>query len=498
MPFHALGIGPPLTDTLRRLGFEVPTPIQEKAIPAILEGRDVVGAAQTGSGKTAAFLLPSLHRLMQKPSDGSTRLLVLVPTRELATQVHTVATELAEGSGIRSMPVYGGVAMEGQAAALRTGTDVIIATPGRLLDHAGRGTTRFKGLEVLVMDEADRMLDMGFLPDIRRILAVLPRDRQNLLFSATMPPDVAELVKDLLKDPVRVQVGPVRTTAVPIGITHAIFPVPERRKTALLEVLLRRGGMSSVLVFTRTKVRADRLCRDLDRLRFPVGIIHGDREQKERERELAAFMDGYVHILVATDIAARGLDVEGITHVVNYDFPRTPDDYLHRVGRTGRADAKGDAFTLLSPEEEREVAAVERKMGASIPRVTLPEFDYSGDGGGSREGPVRGRRGSGGGGSRHGPSRGSRDGSHGSPRGGSRGGSSGGGRGRRSGSVSRSTGRSSGMPSAPKPAESFGPPPEGGTAPASPPAKSPPPSGGGSGGRSRGRRPRGRGGRGRK
>jgi ATP-dependent RNA helicase RhlE len=390
VPFHSLGLGPPLTDTLRRLGFDSPTPIQEQAIPFILAGRDVVGSAETGSGKTAAFLLPAMARLLRGKNAGATRVLILVPTRELAMQVFTVAQELAAGTGIGCIPVYGGVGLEGQAPALRSGVDIVVATPGRLLDHAGRGYTRFRSLEVLVLDEADRMLDMGFLPDIRRILATLPNERQTLLFSATMPREIVELSRDILRDPERIRVGPLRTTSAPVGITHAIFPVPAHRKTALLEVLLRREGMTSVLVFTRTKHGADRLSRELARSGFETGVLHGDRSQAERERDLGAFMDGYLKVLVATDVAARGLDVEGITHVINYDFPRSPEDYLHRVGRTARMKAKGDAFALVAPEEEGEVAGVEREMGVSIPRVTLPEFDYAGRSGG---GQGRGGRG---------------------------------------------------------------------------------------------------------
>ncbi len=408
MPFHALGLAPPLTDTLRRLGFEQPTPIQVRAIPPILAGRDVVGSAETGSGKTAAFLLPTMTRLMAGKAAGGTRMLILVPTRELAVQVHTVAAELAAGTGLGCVPVYGGVGLEGQSPALRTGVDIVVATPGRLLDHMGRGTTRFRTLEVLVLDEADRMLDMGFLPDLRRILALLPNERQTLLFSATMPRGIVELSRDILREPERIRVGPPRTTSAPVGITHAIFPVPANRKTALLEVLLRREGMTSVLVFTRTKHGADKLAHELGRAGFETGVLHSDRTQADRERDLSAFMDGYLKVLVATDLAARGLDVEGITHVVNYDFPRSPEDYLHRVGRTARATAKGDAFALVSPEEEGEVAGVEKEMGVSIPRVTLPEFDYAGRSGPGRRGP--------GGGQRHGP-----PGGRGGPSGGGRG-----------------------------------------------------------------------------
>jgi ATP-dependent RNA helicase RhlE len=331
-----------------------------------------------------------MTRLVAGKNAGGTRMLILVPTRELATQVYTVAVELAAGTGLGCVPVYGGVGLEGQAPALRTGTDIVVATPGRLIDHAGRGYTRFRALEVLVLDEADRMLDMGFLPDIRRILAMLPNERQTLLFSATMPPEIVSLSKDILRDPERIRIGSSKTTVAPVGITHAIFPVPPHRKTALLEVLLRREGMTSVLVFTRTKHGADRLSRELARSGFEVGVLHGDRSQQERERDLAAFMDGYLKVLVATDVAARGLDVEGITHVINYDFPRSPEDYLHRVGRTARAQAKGDAFALVTPEDAGEVAGVERIMGVSIPRVTLPEFDYAGRSSGGGHGGSRG------------------------------------------------------------------------------------------------------------
>jgi ATP-dependent RNA helicase RhlE len=480
LAFHQLGLTPPLTDTLRRLGFERPTPIQEKAIPPVLAGRDVVGSAETGSGKTAAFLLPSLQRLLTTPKPGGTRVLVLVPTRELATQVHTVATELAAGTGIGCVPVYGGVPIEGQAPGLRSGVDIVVATPGRLLDLAGRGSTRFRELEVLVLDEADRMLDMGFLPDIRRILWMLPKTRQTLLFSATMPPEIVELAGEIMREPERIRVGHPRTTSAPVGITHAIYPVPSHRKTALLTVLLRRGGMSSVLVFTRTKAGAEKLARELSRAGIGIGVMHGDRSQTERERDLASFMDGYVKVLVATDVAARGLDVEGITHVINYDFPRSPEDYLHRVGRTARARAKGDAFALVSPEEEGDIAAVEREMGASIPRVTLPEFDYSGrgappSGGGGSSGGRGGRGGDarrgGGGGGHGGESRGGRGGRPSAPRGGG----------------ARPEPRPA--PSATPAHDHFGPPPDG-ASPPPPPAPSggaAPPREGGSRGRRRGR-----------
>jgi len=392
VPFHTLGLGPPFTDTLRRLGFERPTPVQERAIPCVLAGRDLVASAETGSGKTAAFLLPILSRLLAGRRPGGTRVLVLVPTRELVVQVRTVALELSAGTSLGCATVYGGVGMEDQGKALRGGVDIVVATPGRLLDHAGRGATRFHHLEVLVLDEADRMLDMGFMPDVRRILALLPKTRQTLLFSATIPPEIATLSREVLRDPERIRVGHARKHSVPVGITHAVFPVPAHRKTALLTVLLRRGGMTSVVVFTRTKHRADRLTKALHREGFATGALHGDRSQGQRERTLAAFRARKITVLVATDLAARGLDVEGISHVVNFDFPPAPEDYIHRVGRTARADARGDAFALVSPEEMGAVGLVEREMGADIPRVTLPEFDYAaappaGPPGSGRRGP---------------------------------------------------------------------------------------------------------------
>jgi ATP-dependent RNA helicase RhlE len=400
MPFASLGITPPLSDILRGHGFEKPTPIQEQAIPAVLAGKDLVASAETGSGKSAAFLLPILTRILREKRPGGTRALILVPTRELAIQLRTVALELSEGTSIGVAAIYGGVGMGDQTKALRGGVDIVVATPGRLLDHANRGAPKFQTLETLVLDEADRMLDMGFIPDIRRILKLLPTTRQTLLFSATMPREIVDLSREILRDPERIKVGHAKKAAVPVGITHAIFPVPAHRKTALLAVLLRRGGVNQAIVFTRTKHRADRLKRALDTHGFEAGVMHGDRTQGQREKTLDAFRQGRVKVLVATDLAARGLDVEGISHVVNFDFPKTPEDYLHRVGRTARAEAKGDAFALVAPEEMKEVHAVERVLGTSIPRVTLPEFDYSvpappghpGGGGGGHAGGHGGPR----------------------------------------------------------------------------------------------------------
>ncbi len=397
VPFTALGLPEPLASTLLRLGFVRPTPVQERAIPALMAGRDVVASAETGSGKTAAFLLPIFTRFLSVKRPGGTRALVLVPTRELAAQVRTVALELSEGTSIGCASVYGGVGMDEQSRALRAGVDLVVATPGRLLDHAGRGATHFHRLEFLVLDEADRMLDMGFLPDIRRILAMLPKSRQTMLFSATMPGPIVDLAHEVLRSPERIRVGHPKRSTSPVGITHALYPVPQHRKAPLLVILLRRAGVGPVLVFTRTKRRADRLVRVLVREGFDCAAMHGDRSQGQRERALAGFRAGRVKVLVATDLAARGIDVEGISHVINFDFPVTPEGYLHRVGRTARAEAKGDAFTLVSREEEEHVGPVERELGMLLPRVTLPEFDYAappepGSAGGGGGGRARGGR----------------------------------------------------------------------------------------------------------
>ena len=372
-PFDRFGLDPALVRAVRALGYEAPTPIQREAIPPILASRDVIGTAQTGSGKTAAFLLPILQRLMHKPP-GRTRALVLSPTRELAAQTEAAFRGFAKGTRLRAHAVYGGVGMAPQEHALRGGVDVVVATPGRLLDHMGRRNADFRGLEVLVLDEADRMLDMGFLPDVRRIVDALPRERQTLLFAATMPPEIEALSRTIMRNPVRIAVSPPYRP--PPTIRHEVFPVPQHLKTALLVRLLGREDMMSVLVFVRTKRRADRVARQVAQDGFPVARIHGDRTQSQREMALEGFRSGRHQILVATDVAARGLDVEGITHVINYDVPPVPTDYVHRVGRTARMEAAGEAITFVAPEEETDVRGIERALGRSIPRVTLPDFDY--------------------------------------------------------------------------------------------------------------------------
>src|SRR2546426_10107635 len=396
-PFDHLGLDPALVKAVDAIGYEAPTPIQREAIPPILGGRDVIGTAQTGSGKTAAFLLPILQRLMKQPA-GKTRALVLSPTRELAAQTQAALAPLAKGTRIRGAAVYGGVGMAPQEHALRGGVDVVVATPGRLLDHMERRNVDFRGLQVLVLDEADRMLDMGFLPDVRRIVNSLPRDRQTLLFSATMPPEVEGLARSIQRDPIRIAVSPPHRP--PPTIRHEAFPVPQHLKTSLLIRLLGREDMLSVLVFVRTKRRADRVARQVHDAGFPVARIHGDRSQSQREAALDGFRDGRHQILIATDVAARGIDVLGITHVINYDVPAVPTDYVHRVGRTARADAEGEAITLVAPEEENDFRSIEHVLGRSIPRVTFPDFDYRAEpppkprGAGARSGPYRpGRQG---------------------------------------------------------------------------------------------------------
>ena len=374
MPFSRLPLHPDLLKAVKELGFQRPTPIQEQAIPPAVEGRDLIACAMTGSGKTAAFLLPILHRLGPK-TRGVTRALVLTPTRELAAQIHAHLEELATHSPVNGAAVFGGVGMGAQEHALRSGTDVIVATPGRLLDHMGHSYTRLGGLEVLVLDEADRMLDMGFLPDIRRILRQLPHKRQTLLFSATIPQAIAQLAREMMRDPVIINVE--RRSVPAVGIRQAVYPVRRELKAALLAELVARNLVADAIVFTRTKHRANRLAQFLERRGVETGRIHGNRTQGQRTAALAGFKAGRHQILVATDIVARGIDVEALGHVINFDVPADPDSYIHRVGRTARAESTGDAFTFVAPEEETDLRAIERVLGRTLPRVTLPEFDYS-------------------------------------------------------------------------------------------------------------------------
>jgi len=374
MPFSPLGLHPDLLRGVRELGFTRPTPIQQAAIPPALEGRDVLAGAMTGSGKTAAFLLPILHRLAARPR-GTTRALVLTPTRELAAQIAEHLEALAVHTPLSGAAVFGGVGMGPQEHALRRGVDVVIATPGRLLDHLRFPYARLQGLEVLVLDEADRMLDMGFLPDIRRILRHLPAQRQTLFFSATLPPPIVALARQMLHDPATIDIE--RKAAPAVGITHAAYPVSAELKSALLVELMKRGQLRSVLAFTRTKHRANRLADYLLRNGVSAGRIHGNRSQAQRTQALGSFKAGTFPVLVATDIAARGIDIDALSHVVNFDVPSSPEDYVHRVGRTARAEAKGDAFLFVAPEEESNLRGIEKAIGRRFPRVTLPGFDYT-------------------------------------------------------------------------------------------------------------------------
>ncbi len=373
MPFAPFGLHADLLRGTRELGFTRPTPIQTEAIPPAVEGKDVLACAMTGSGKTAAFGLPILNRLISKPR-GVTRALILTPTRELAAQIEEHLNALAMHTPLSAAAVFGGVGMGPQEHAFRRGTDVIVATPGRLLDHLRQPYAAMKGLEVLVLDEADRMLDMGFLPDIRRVLKHLPAKRQTLFFSATMPGPIVTLSREMLHQPVLINLE--RKSAPAVGITQAAYPVAQELKSALLAELVKRGEIRSVIVFTRTKHRANRLSEFLTRNHIENGRIHGNRSQSQRTQALEGFKEGRFPVLVATDIAARGIDIEALSHVVNFDVPASPEDYVHRVGRTARAEQTGDAFLFVSPQEEDSLRDIERSIGKRLPRITLPGFDY--------------------------------------------------------------------------------------------------------------------------
>jgi len=385
MNFDDFDLHPTLRRGISDLGFSEPTPIQASALPPGLAGRDVLACAMTGSGKTAAFVLPILQRLGLRPSR-STRALVLTPTRELAAQVHEHLVDLGRHTPITAATVFGGVKPAPQERALRSGVNVVVATPGRLLDLMQYPWARFDRLEVLVLDEADRMLDMGFLPDVRRILDRLPRRRQTMLFSATLPRPIVALSRDMLVEPARLNVD--RPAAPATGVAQEILPVPEKLKARLLLELLRRDEVSTALVFTRTKHRANRLARYLAEAGVNCDRIHGNRSQPQRQAALSAFKDGRLRVLVATDIAARGIDVAALPHVVNFDIPHQPDDYIHRVGRTARACTTGVALTFASPSESQELAAIERAVGRSLRRRRLEGFDYRAEPGWRLEVPI--------------------------------------------------------------------------------------------------------------
>jgi ATP-dependent RNA helicase RhlE len=370
--FDTFSLDPRLCEAVRALGYTSPTPIQQRAIPTVLDGRDVIGLAHTGTGKTAAFALPILQRLIGRPR-GHLRALVLAPTRELAEQIHQAFTAFARRTGLRSATVYGGVPLPSQARSLR-GADIAVACPGRLLDQMAARALDCRQLEMLVLDEADRMLDMGFLPDIRRIVRQLPPTRQTLLFSATMPEDVRRLTRDLTRDAVTVQVDRPAPAAT---VSHAVYPVEAHRKTDLLKVLLERLDTGSVLVFTRTKHRTRRLASQLAAAGHATAALQGNLSQHQRQRAIAGFRDGSVRVLVATDIAARGIDVSTVSHVINYDVPDTFDAYVHRSGRTGRAERTGDAFTFAAREDASTVRTIERALGAPLERRHVEAFDYA-------------------------------------------------------------------------------------------------------------------------
>lgn len=366
MSFNKFAIHPKCLQVIETQGLTKPTPIQREAIPVALEGKDVIAVAQTGTGKTLAFTLPSVTRLA-KGKRGRTRMLVLTPTRELAQQVEKVIAPMARQIGLRSVCVFGGVGMHPQTRALQSGTEIVIATPGRLLDHISRGNVKFDALSILVLDEADRMLDMGFLPDIRKIVGRLPADRQTLLFSATFPNDIRRLAADFQRDPQRIEVGavskPVET------VRQGLYTVDPNEKTKLLSSILKQSDVKSAIVFLRTKHRTDRVAHVLNKKGFNAQAIHGGRTQSQRDKALDRFRRGKSNVLVATDVAARGIDIQGVTHVVNYDIPGSFDDYLHRIGRTGRANELGDAITFVSPQEHRDLSTIEQGLGRNLPRT---------------------------------------------------------------------------------------------------------------------------------
>ena len=372
MNFEQFSFDQRIVARIKAVGYTTPTPIQQQAIPMVLKGRDVMGLAQTGTGKTAAFMLPILQRLTQGPLR-RVRALIIVPTRELAEQIYQVSLDLGKNTNVRSVSVYGGVSKVSQVSRLRSGVEIVIACPGRLLDLLNDGDIDLSRVEVLVLDEADRMCDMGFLPDIRRILKRLPARRQTLFFGATMPEDIRKLADNILKDPVTVQIGkiaPVKT------VSHAFYPVPDSLKKNLLLAMLEQTPTGRVLIFTRTKYRARNLARDMEKRGYRAAALQGNMSQNQRQKAINGFRDGKYDILAATDVAARGIDVSEISHVINFDIPDTVDAYIHRIGRTGRAHRSGEAFTFAGPADEQMTRDIEKLLGTRIERRRLPDFDY--------------------------------------------------------------------------------------------------------------------------
>lgn len=373
MSFSSFKFHPQIEARVKALGYQVPTPIQKQAIPPVLAGKDVMGLAQTGTGKTAAFVLPILQHLLTGPR-GKVRSLIIAPTRELAEQIHVSIGDLGHNTHLKSCTIYGGVGVNPQVQKLRAGVDIVVACPGRLLDHLNQETVSLANLEILVVDEADRMFDMGFLPDIRRIIKHVPAKRQTLMFSATMPDSIRKLTDEMLRDPVTVKIG---HTAPANTVSHALYPIAQHLKTGLLMELLKQTDTESILIFTRTKYRAKRIGQELQKAGYRAASLQGNLSQNKRQDALDGFRDGSYQILVATDIAARGIDVLSISHVINYDIPDTTDAYTHRIGRTGRAAKTGDAFTFVCPEDELQIKSIERVLGGKIERRILEGFDYT-------------------------------------------------------------------------------------------------------------------------
>jgi ATP-dependent RNA helicase RhlE len=379
MPFTKLGLSAPLLRAIAEQGYIHPTPIQEQAIPVVLEGRDLMAGAQTGTGKTAGFVLPLLQRLSihastsTSPAKHPVRALILTPTRELAVQVEESVRAYGKHLALKSTVVYGGVNITTQIKAMQSGVDILVATPGRLLDHVQQRTVNLGKVEILVMDEADRMLDMGFILDIRKILALMPAQRQSLMFSATFSEEIKRLADQILKNPALIEVAGRNAAAE--SVTQVVYQVDQANKRALLGHLVKSNGWRQVLVFTRTKNSADRLCKELVRDGINAAAIHGDKSQPQRTQALEEFKQGAVQVLVATDIAARGLDIDQLPHVVNYELPHVPEDYVHRIGRTGRAGASGEAISLVSPDEARYLADIERLLKRQIPSQLIPGFE---------------------------------------------------------------------------------------------------------------------------
>ena len=372
MSFNQFNLDPRINTAIKRAGFQQPTPIQTSAIPLALAGKDLIGTAQTGTGKTAAFVLPILQKLLTVPGK-QTRVLIITPTRELAEQIHETIKTLSYGTKIRSVSVYGGVGAAPQIEALKQGAEIVVACPGRLLDHMQNQHAKLGKIEILVLDEADRMLDMGFLPDIKRILRQVPKQRQTMLFSATFPKEIVQLASQTTNNPKRVSIGLVRPAHT---VDHTLFPVEHHLKNRLLIKLLDQTDAKSILIFTRTKHRAQNLLKKIKRTDYKATSLHGDRTQGQRRAALNGFKQGRYQIMVATDIAARGLDIDGISHVINFDMPGTADAYIHRIGRTGRAQRTGEAFTFVTPDDQALVLKIEKIMKQKLPRRILEDFDY--------------------------------------------------------------------------------------------------------------------------